>query len=356
MTGKTGKEREIAVFPVTERGMALAERLLGLCGRVRVHAPADLRGGRMKGRVREAFRTGDALVFIGASGIAVRAVAPILKGKERDPAVVVMDERGRFAVSLLSGHLGGANRLAREVAALTGAEPVVTTATDVNDLPCIEDLALGFNLAIENHGAIKALNTAILRGGPVFVIDSNRERLRAMQGSMDKRVKGVFFFRRTPPASAKAGAAAIITPRLKVALPAGLRPRALILRPREFVVGIGCRRGVGAAEIKRAVDRALRERGMSPLAIRNLATIDLKASEEGLVEFAGSRGLGVDFFTAGELDKRAIRKSAFVMAATGARAVSEPAALLSSGAKRLWMKKKKSPRVTVAVARAGFTS
>jgi len=352
----TAKKREITIFPITERGARLGARLSGLKGKVRLYAPRDLRSGRLKSLVQNAFSDSTALVFIGAAGIAVRSIAPFIKGKEKDPAVVVMDEKARFVLSLLSGHLGGANRLASEIASLIGATPVVTTATDINNLPCIEDLALRFNLAIENPRAIKHLNSAILSGGPVLIIDSRMDRLRAMREFMNKRVKGIFLFKSSLPASIKAEAAAIISPRLNVTLPPGPRTRALILRPREFVVGLGCRRDTPESAIKKAVDSALKSRGISPLAVGSLATIDIKASEKGLTGFAKSRGLEIDFYSADELNKMATKKSAFVMRTTGARGVSEPAALLSSGAKRLWMKKQKSLRVTVAVAKADFTS
>ncbi len=342
------------VFPITERGYALALTLKKLGGEVNIYEPAELRRGRLRGLVKEAFLSSTSLVFIGASGIAVRSIAQLLKGKALDPAVIVIDEMGRFVISLVSGHLGGANRLTEEIAELLKATPVITTATDVHGLPCIEDVALRFNLAIENVSAIKALNTAILGGGPVFIMDNNRKRLSAIREFLNKETSGVFAFGTALPKGCKT--AAIISSTLKVSAPKGLESPPLILRPREFVAGIGCRRGTSARDIKKSVDNAFKGRGVSPLCIRNLATIDIKGNEVGLLEFAKSRGHGLELFTAEELNERAGKGSEFVLAATGARAVAEPAALISSGAKRLWLKKQKSARVTVAAARVSFTS
>ncbi|MFQ5479701.1 MAG: cobalt-precorrin 5A hydrolase [Thermodesulfobacteriota bacterium] len=348
------KPRSIIIFPFTKKGYALGEALNSLAGTVSIYRPAELKEGKFKALVSEAFSSSRALVFIGAAGIAVRAIAPHLQGKEKDPAVIAMDEKGRFVISLVSGHLGGANRLTEEIARLLNATPVVTTATDVNALPCIEDVAIEFNLAIENVSAIKALNSAILGGKPVHIIEKNRKRLAAIKSFLVKRASGIFTFGSEYRKGSKA--VALISSDLNLKTPPGMSGRTLILRPREFVAGVGCRRGTSGEDIGRTVDSAFKARGVSPLCIRNIATIDIKGDEAGLLEFADSRGLELELFTAKELNTRATRSSSFVLSATGARGVSEPAALISAGAKRLWLKKQKSARVTVAAARVPFTS
>ena len=119
----------------------------------------------------QAFARGDSLVCIMAAGIVVRHLAPLLQGKDRDPAVVVVDEAGRFAVSLLSGHLGGANILARRVAEVLGGTPVITTATDVQGLPALDTLAADHGLVIDNLAAVKEVSMALLAGRPVGLVD-----------------------------------------------------------------------------------------------------------------------------------------------------------------------------------------
>ncbi len=355
MKKTAGVKDRVTIIPITERGYELAAGLESIAEKVRIYRPGEVRGGKLKGLVHEAFTTSRAIVFVGASGIAVRAIAPLLQGKDKDPAVVVMDEKARFVISLLSGHLGGANRLAEEIAAILKATPVVTTATDVNDLPCIEDVALRFNLAIENVRSIKALNSAILAGGPLMILDKNQERLGEIKAFLNKRVEGLFSLGRSSD-DGEAGVCAMVSSRLEVSIPERLRGRTLIFRPREFVVGVGCRRGTTAKEIEEAVDGVFQGQGVSPLCIKNIATIDIKGDEEGLIEFVDKRGLELQLFTADELNTRAGKGSAFVLKATGARAVSEPAALISSGVKELWITKQKTARVTVAVARVSYTS
>ncbi len=339
----------ITVFPITEQGFSLAKRLIKRYGDIIIHKPSGLRDGRLKAGVKAAFKGSRALLFISASGIAVRAVAPLLKGKQTDPAVVLMDEKGRFVVSLLSGHMGGANRLTEELAAFFNATPVITTATDISGLPSIEEVAERFSLAIENPKAIKKINSEILRGGKPFIIDKDLKRRKLIKGAYGRR----FNFRASSPKSPDSPALIFISSRF--GLPLRLKDKALILRPKEFVVGIGCRRGVSAKGIGESVRKAMEGAGLSFLSIKNLATIDIKRDEKGLVSFAKTSGLPIDFFNARELNriKPPSGPSRFVRENTGAYGVCENAALLSSGEKRLWRRKIKSGRITIALAKAG---
>jgi cobalt-precorrin 5A hydrolase len=306
----------------------------------------------------EAFKDSNGLVFIGASGIAVRAVAPWLKRKDLDPGVVVIDELATFVVSLVSGHLGGANRLAREIAAILKATPVITTATDVSGLPCIEDLVERFDLVIEDVKKIKAVNSAILKGACIRIIDADPERLKAMREVPGFSSRSAFRFSRRFPEMGGAGPFVLVSSAGAPDIPGAFKRRTLVLRPAEFVVGMGCRRGAASSDIERLVKRVFKDAGISVKAIRNLATVDVKSDEPGLIGFAQKYGLGVEFYKAGALSrvKPPSGSSSVVMRALGTGAVSEPAALLSSGARRLWVKKKKSKNVTVAVARVRYTS
>lgn len=350
--GRGGPERKAAVFAVTGRGLEAARRIAGAMDGVTVYGPSEVKERGIAKLVERAFDEFGALVFVCASGIAVRSVAPLLTSKDRDPAVVVVDEAARYAISLVSGHLGGANRLARELGSILGAEPVVTTATDAMGLPCVEDIMERFSLRADDVSRIKAVNSAILCGGPVAVVDGDDERSEAMREAFGDC--GVFIFGPTPTLFRDLGACVLITPADPPGLPEGLEDRTLVLRPAEFVLGVGCRRGVTVGEVETAVDTALEEAGISPKSVRNLASIDIKSNETGLVEFARGRGLNIRFYSALELERVAppSGSSPVVMDAAGTGAVSEPAALLSAGSLRLWRNKKAYGKVTVAVAKA----
>jgi cobalt-precorrin 5A hydrolase len=292
------------------------------------------------------------MVFIGAAGIAVRTIAPLVRDKAADPAVVVIDDAGRFVVSVLSGHLGGANGLTKKIARLLGATPVVTTATDSMGLPCAEDIAGKFDFEIEDPGKIKRINSAILDSKEVFIVDANRSRLASIKKAYGRYDN--FRFKRSFP-KGKSEASIVVTP-FTGGAPKGLKAGTLIMRPREFVVGIGCRKGAGVKEIERAFGSALKRKGLSPLSVKKLATIDIKKDEPGLLRFAGKHGLKIVFFTSGELNKKTGKVSRMVLKHTGAGAVSEPAAILGAKAKSLWSRKITVGLVTTALAREPFTS
>lgn len=360
MAKKSGQDnnslkKPLAAFAITRAGYAIALRLKKRIRGLKVFSPAGLKKSGIMKAAGAAFGEYSGLIFICAAGIAVRAVAPRLKGKHLDPAVVVVDDQGSFAISLLSGHLGGANDLAREVASCLGAMPVITTATDGAGLPCVEDIAKRFSLAIGDVKKIKCVNAAILNGGPVVIVDSDIKRLEAITRAFAGA--GVFSFKAQFTAEKegkKTAAFVIVSNSAHVDVPRGAESRTLLLRPREFAVGIGCRRLASAARIRQAVKAAFDSAGLSMLSIRNVATIDIKADEKGITNFARSLNVPIEYFKNSTLKAKQPPSgpSLFVLKATGSPAVAEPAALLSAKAKKLWIKKQKSDKVTVAAAKA----
>ena len=263
----------------TDRGAAWSDRL---------GVPVE-RPGSVMAWTQEAFGSTDALLFIGAVGIAVRAIAPHVRSKTTDPAVLVMDERGRHVIPILSGHIGGANELALEIARLTGAEPVITTATDINGVPAIDVWAVKNDCAIENPAAIKAVSARALAGGEVGVMITERTL--------------------TPP------------------FPVTLR-----LRPRTLVLGAGCRRGVDSQAFERAALDFLDRCGVSLLSLRALASIDRKADEQALIDFARKYRLEFLTYTAQALNAApgVFAHSDYVQRTVGVGCVCERAAVLAS--------------------------
>lgn len=352
-----------AIIAITRGGAELGEKLLSLSDST-LFIPERFRnqGGACLGPAVKHFDTPvgelvtgifgnyQGFIFVMASGIVVRTLAPLLRDKTVDPAVVVMDEKGRFAISLLSGHLGGANELASCAALITGGDAVITTATDVNELPAIDLIAKEHGWAIENRDAIKTVNAAIVNGGRIAVYDATGH-LKALLGNI-----GQFVF--LPDSgeclSAEADAKVIVDVRVHDAGSQHVAP--LQLRPKILVVGMGCNRNTTKEEIREVFNRHLAAVGLSPLSVRNLATINLKDDEAGLLEFAGEAGLPISFYTAEELNTvEGIKPSAYLMKTVGAKGVCEPAAMLSAGTGRLLVKKIKDGNVTMAVAEALFS-
>ncbi len=322
---------KIAVIAMTGGGRKLAARLVPKLPGAVLESP----GPGIAATMAALWREYDGFVMIMAAGIVVRAVAPLLGDKRSDPAVVVVDERGQFAVSLLSGHLGGGNELARRVAAILGGRPVLTTASDVLGLVPLDLWARSQDL-VPRHGKTMIRASALL-------VNNGSLRLYA----------------EVPVAALPAGLVAVDRPEeadLVISSRTDWPGNTLVFHPRELVVGVGCNRSTPVHEFVAALDEVLADRSLSPLAVRNLASIDLKHDEEGLREFAALHGWEIVFYTKEELNRVAgITVSPAVLKATGAQGVAEPAALLSARTDILLMEKKKWPNLTLALARAKFT-
>lgn len=235
----------------------------------------------------QAFSCADALVFVGAAGIAVRAIAPHVRNKVHDPAVIVADEAGRWVIPLLSGHIGGANRLARLLAAGCGAQPVLTTATDVRGVWAVDDWAASRGMTVANPARIKAVSSGLLAGGRVSVACDLPLAGQVPDGvdlvALDEFDPGSAAFGECAPEPAVAVG---ISPFRRRFPDATLR-----VIPSRVRVGVGCRRGTASEAIEHAVDEALLRAGVEPRAVGELRSIDLKKDEPGLLEAARRRGL-----------------------------------------------------------------
>lgn len=276
----------------------------------------------------ERFADSDALVFIGATGIAVRAIAPHVRDKFSDPAVVSVDEAGQFAVPMLSGHVGGANDLAREVAAAIGARAVVSTATDVNGLFAVDEWARKQGLALVERQIAKEVSACLLDGGTVgFASDI------AVEGAL--------------PSGVEEGPHEL---GIKVGLDTADCPFAhtLHLVPRAVTVGVGCKRGTDAAALEAFVRGALASAHVSPAAVARVASIDVKRDEEAVLALARALGCEPVFYSAEQLAavEGIFASSDFVRAAVGVDNVCERAAV--AGGARLIGGKEAHEGMTVA--------
>lgn len=261
---------------------------------------------------KEGFQTADALVFVCAAGIAVRAIAPWVKSKTTDPAVLVLDELGIFAIPLLSGHIGGANALAKTVSDAIGATPVVTTATDLSGLFAVDVFAAKNRLTITDMTLAKEISAALLAGEPVGF-------------SSDLPVSG-----RLPDGLTLGDALIGVCISREAKQP---YPKTLRLIPKRFAVGVGCRKGKDAESIDTFIRAALDHAGVSIDEVLCLASIDLKKDEPGLIAFAESNRLPFAVWTAEELNALSgdFSGSAFVKETTGTDCVSERAAVKACG-------------------------
>ncbi|MCD8123217.1 MAG: cobalt-precorrin 5A hydrolase [Clostridiales bacterium] len=288
----------------------------------------------------------DGLIYIGAAGIAVRAIAPWLKDKMTDPAVLCVDEQGHFAISLLSGHVGGANALARRTAGMVGAVPVVTTASDAQGLLAVDEWAKAHGLSIADREEAKRTAAALVNGEAVgFYSDF------AIEDGIPEGYTSGQMCRRNVWVTAG------LRPDSGSWIAMFLRENAAFLRlvPRVLTVGIGCRRGTACAGIESAVRQTLESNNLDMRAIRSVASIDLKREEAGMVEFARNIGVPYHTFPAAILAdaEGEFTESDFVRQVTGCGSVCERAAVIGCGAvcaDALLVRKTVHGGVTVAVA------
>lgn len=317
---------KLFLISFTDRGRALADALAAALGgeAMRCGEPLGIREW-----VDLHFQTGSNLIFVGAVGIAVRAIAPYVQNKATDPAVVVVDERGRFAIPVLSGHLGGANDLARAAGRACGAVPVLTTATDVNGVFAVDEWAKRQNCAVPNAGEIKRVSSLLLSGGTV-------------------RVRSDWPIAGDPPA----GVCIAAEKNCDVLLSLRTQDKDVLrLVPRIAILGVGCRRGTPQEAIEAALAAMLGKSGLHEQAICAVATIDLKKDEPGLLAFCRSRNWPLHTYSAEQLRKAkgSFTASAFVESVTGVDNVCERSAVLAAGGPLRW-KKDAGNGVTMAVA------
>lgn len=283
---------------------------------------------------KRAFAQADALLFVSACGIATRAIAPLVHDKFTDPAVVCVDEGGSFAVPLLSGHVGGANELARHVASLCDGTAVITTATDVNGTFAVDEWAANQGLAILDREEAKHVSATLLRGEQVgFASDFE------MRGALPEGLVGEEEMPRC-----RTG--------ICVSLDSARRPfeHTLRLVPRTVVLGIGCKRGTNAKSIQALVHKCLAQAHVAPEAVCAVATIDVKADEKGLLEFAREHGWGLRLYSAQQLAAvpGEFASSEFVQRTVGVDNVCERAACAAGAS--LLLGRQSADGATVAIA------
>lgn len=296
-TGKRQKN-SIAIFAVTSSGVEIGRRLKILLPDSHLYLPDKLSStaenesafsSSLGSSVQKAFGVYGYMVLIMATGIAVRLLAPVLKDKLHDPGVVVVDASGKHVISLLSGHAGGANDLTQKVAACLGAEPVITTASDLMGTINADIFGREFGWKIEDDDKLSEVIADIVDGKPIGICQETGEtQWRTLPTGLPGNIR--IFSSIRAMAREKPAAALLISDRIPGQKELVLLPEnTVIYRPPSLVIGIGCNRGASAEEIEEVVATVFSRHGLSVKSIRNLATIDKKQDEPGLLEFAKER-------------------------------------------------------------------
>ncbi len=370
-----------AYFYLTEEGEALVKALAA-------RHPGDIYPKEhFKEHLQKAFVTYDSLVCVMAAGIVVRILAPLIEHKTSDPAVVVLDQKGQYVISLLSGHLGGANDLARELAAICGGEAVITTATDVAGELSFDTFAKAHHMAIENIGQLKFISSALLSGQKVRVFTDNnveaaypelkkeQERgkldilplpslLECVPDTVSQPVDEDHFAGRPEDILSNENTkmrkedSPIVVIDEGFSFPDSCPPSApvLYLRPRTICAGIGCKRNMDQASIEAALLQTLKKEGIHPLSLQCIATIPLKSNEPGIIGTASRlrvplKIIPTEDIKALDITDLGIASSEFVAQQTGVPSVSTACSYLASGSGQILRDKVKYKGITIALSK-----
>jgi cobalt-precorrin 5A hydrolase len=351
----------VAIWAITPNGVNLGGKIADRLSRGDLYVSENLEKSQISSRTFKSlsgalprfFNKYNGHIFIMSTGIVVRMIAPLLTHKTVDPAVVVVDETGNHSISLVSGHIGGANMLAKKVAELIGANPVITTATDIRRVPSIDVLAVENRLYIENPDAIKGVNMAFLTGEKIYFHDplgllinsipksnliltagSNGNEPEAFPKTNIKKIPGVFIGD------------------IRLDFP----PNLLILRPQSLSAGMGCNRNTSMDEMKSFLYEVLKKFRLSFNSLKCIATINIKKDEPGLLALSEELELPIRFYNREELNhiKAIETPSSMVEKFTGVKSVCEAAAILATDNGNLIVPKHSTRNVTIAIARKSF--
>ena len=317
----------------------------------------------------------EGIICFMALGIVVRIISPWLEDKREDPAVVTVDESGSYAISTLSGHLGGANNLTKRVASLLRAQPVITTATDVSNKPALDLLAAELNCIMIPFNNLKRASAALVNDNKLNIFCKNEEYKNAlMQTTKSGNIPGEFqdeniefIFPAGPNINFKKlnsrdGFSLFFTNQQIFGdeLTACNQEQVLQMIPRNIIIGIGARRNIKAQKIKAAVDSVKQELNLQDESIKSLATVDIKQQEPGLKRAAEEMNLPLKIVSQEEISQEMESSdfeysfSAFVKDKIGVGGVCEPAAMLKAKKGKMLQSKKKRQGVTTAVVEESF--
>lgn len=304
--------KNISILAFTARGQSLAEKIAERLQETCSAEIFDKRKESAREYLKANFEKKDTFLFICAAGIAVRLITPLIKTKDQDPAVVVMDEFGRFSIPLLSGHLGGANEAAAEFAKVTGAELVLTTATDINGQFAVDVWSKYAGCHIMDISKIKLISSAILRGEKVGISSAFPFEGKLPQAlTLDETESGIC---------------------VSLAGNQNVFQNTINLVPRIVTIGVGCRKGVSAEVFERFILEQLADKHIAIEAVEQLASIDLKKYETCILAFCDKYEIPLVTYTAEELQEvqGCFVPSALVKSVTGADNVCERSAVLAS--------------------------
>ncbi|MDD4343261.1 MAG: cobalt-precorrin 5A hydrolase [Eubacteriales bacterium] len=334
--------KKVGLIALTEKGFLLGEKISAEYSNVDLLTIKSrenwlVNGESLSALVKESFEKYDGLIFIMALGIVVRMIKDYIKSKDLDPAIIVIDEQGKNTISVLSGHLGGGNKLTEELSKFLNNNPVITTATDVNNIYALDSFATDHDLEIEPVNNIKKFNSALLKGENIQLI---------FDDGLDFPEKNSYknFF----SASSLRG---MITNKRDTANVAEI-----FLRPKNIILGVGCKKNFPKDKFEKNILNIMEEKNISLKSVKEIRSIDIKKDENCIVDFSSKYKIPFYTLAPDKLNSvynkhNNLKKSDFVYKNTGAWGVAEPSALFSESENLyLILARKEIDGMTIAVS------
>jgi cobalt-precorrin 5A hydrolase len=350
---------KMAIVAITRHGIQIARKIKQRMPEVEIYVPAKHNDGgndiiwfseQSTQLVGNLFKTYDALICIFSLGAVIRMVAPYLIDKKSDPAILVIDDRANNVISALSGHLGGANALARLIASFLGAQPIITTAADVNETIAVDLVGREFGWTVENFENVTKVSAFMVNEEKIAIYQDAGEK-NWWHVPLPKNVSMIDSVDQIKSPEFKGGL--IISDRL-VTDPS-IISKSVIYRPKSLVVGIGLHWDTSKETIESGISTVMEEKGLSFQSIRNIASIDRKAKVKGLEEFSMQYGIPVEIYNKDKLASVNVpNPSPTVQRFEGTSSVSEASSLLSSKGELVIPKQKLPPNLTLAVSRISY--
>ncbi|MCC7554204.1 MAG: cobalamin biosynthesis protein [Methanobacteriaceae archaeon] len=332
---------KVAIISLTEKGLKLSNKIKNYLDNDSTIIKTDIFYKDVKKNFKIAFFEYDMIIAIMASGIVIRSIAKLIDSKLKDPGILNLDENGEFVISLLSGHIGGANKFSKKIAGLLDTQEVITTSTDVNQKIAIDYLSNLFYLKILNPKSILYFNKAILNGEMIELFFNRNNKLDYIIDFIEKNTLETYLIKYDDKLS-------------KNEILAKVNNHEIIIKERDLVVGIGCRKGKNHNEILKGLKIAINDLNLPIERINYIATGEMKKNEKGIIDISYNLNIPLKIV---DIEKLKLFKSKdcsiskFVKSNFGINGVSEQSALIVAGFdSKLIYKKKAFDGVTIAIA------
>ena len=344
----------ISVLVITKNGVKIGEKLKELFPNWNIFAPGKLSNENKNitwysepttDKIIELFKNSNALICVFSLGAVIRLIAPHLKDKKTDPAVIVIDDKTNFVISVLSGHIGGANELTEEISVKLNALPVITTAADVNKTIAVDLVGREFNWKIDDETTVTKISAHMVNAESIGVFQQTGNR--KWYKELPKNVKIYDSLEELKKSKSKAHL--IISDTI---IDNDLSQESVIYRPQSLVIGIGLHWDTSKDTIKEGIEFCLEKFNLSSKSIAKLVSIKKPEDVQGLIDLGKEMQIPVEYIDREELAEIITpNPSSTVKAFEGTASVSEAAAIKVSNGKLIVEKQKFPPNLTIAIAR-----